>query len=319
MRKIFAVLGAAGAMLVSAAPASAAVVPVNSLSGDFSATNPSVRWTPQGVNYGVYADAGRAGGSLEYDGLNGQPLSAITNIGFVYNFNTSDGNPIAAPYLRIFFIAGGVDQDIILDPTECATVAPPQNADNAVSAPSTEVRLNDDGCADVANSQMTLAEAIAAAGPDAAITGIFVTQGFSGGTDASAFVRNLTVNGTTFAFNVPPAAGPPGPTTVVQAPPANTINQVVANQVNRQTCRGNKLRQLHAPKARRGQRFLRVAAALRTTNGFRPLKVKGRTITVDLRNRPEANYNVRLISRYRTRGGKVRRIVTRRHLSVACS
>jgi hypothetical protein len=62
-----------------------------------------------------------------------------------------------------------------------------------------------------------------------------------------------------------------------------------------------------------------VAAALQTAAGFRSLKVSGRSITVDLRNRPEANYNVRLISRYRTKGGKTRRVVTRRNLSVACS
>ena len=49
------------------------------------------------------------------------------------------------------------------------------------------------------------------------------------------------------------------------------------------------------------------------------MKANGRTITVDLRNRPEANYNLRLISRYRTKSGKVRRVVTRRNLSVACS
>jgi hypothetical protein len=59
---------------------------------------------------------------------------------------------------------------------------------------------------------------VRAANAGAHITGIFITQDFSGGHDASAFVRNLTVNGTTFAFNVPPAAGPAGPagtTTVV--------------------------------------------------------------------------------------------------------
>jgi hypothetical protein len=187
--------------------------------------------------------------------------------------------------------------------------------------PPARSRFNDDPAADCANRQGSFA-AVRAANAGAHITGIFITQDFSGGHDASAFVRNLTVNGTTFAFNVPPAAGPADPagtTTVVQAPPANIpVNQSVAGTQAARICKGNTLRQLHAP-ARKGEKFLRVAAALQTAAGFRSLKVSGRSITVDLRNRPEANYNVRLISRYRTKGGKTRRVVTRRNLSVACS
>ena len=64
---------------------------------------------------------------------------------------------------------------------------------------------------------------------------------------------------------------------------------------------------------------MRVNAALQSPTGLRALKANGRTVTVDLRNRPEANYNVRLISRYRMKSGKIRRVVTRRNLSVACS
>jgi hypothetical protein len=86
----------------------------------------------------------------------------------------------------------------------------------------------------------------------------------------------------------------------------------------RRTCRGATLRRIHAPQ-RKGERFLRVNAALQSPSGLRPLRSQGRTITVDLRNRPEANYNVRLISRYRTKSGKTRRVVTRRNLSVACA
>jgi len=45
----------------------------------------------------------------------------------------------------------------------------------------------------------------------------------------------------------------------------------------------------------------------------------GRVVTLDLTGKPEGNYNVRLISRYRTAGGKVRRVVSTRNLSVACA
>jgi hypothetical protein len=330
MRKIVAVLGAAGALLVSAAPASAATVPVNSLSGDFSVTNPSVRWSPQGVNYGVYANAAVTGGSLQYDGVNGATLGSLSALGYTYNYNTSDddaGQPevgrLAAPYLRVFLdtdVNGdGFDDDVIFDPTICGTVTPPENTDVGVDVAASQVRFNDDPGADCANTQDTFA-AVRAANAGAHITGIFITQGFSGGHDASAFVRNMTVNGNTYAFNVPPAAG--SVTTIVDRPPGTiVVNQPgvsVGGVQGRQTCKGNTLRLLRAP-TRKGEKFLRVSAALRTANGFRSLKVKGRTVTVDLRNRPEANYNVRLISRYRTKSGKTRRVITRRNLSVACS
>lgn len=306
--------------LLMAAPASAATVPVNSLVPPFQATNSSVRITPQGVNYGVYADAARTGGSLEYDGLNGTALSAITNIGFVYNYNTSDENPIAAPYMRIFFTAGGVDQDIILDPTVCATVAPPENVDNTISAPPTTVRLNDDACTDVAN-QITLAEAIAAAGPGAVITGIFITQGFSGGTDASAYVRSMTVNANTFRFDVPPPAGAngangaPGVTTVVQVPVAVPVAARPVGQAVVPNCNGDDVRTIHAPSLK-GAKFVSARASLRG----KKLNVSGRTIRVDLRERTEGNYNVRITTRYRS--STTGRTFTRRNtrpLSVACA
>ena len=331
MRKIVAGLGAIGVLLVSAASASAATVPVNSLSPPFAATNPSVRWTPQGVNSGVYANAGVTGGSLEYDGLNGATLGSLSALGYTFNYNTSDDDAnhpevgrLAAPYLRVYIDtdvnADGLDDDVLFDPTLCGTATPPENTDITVDVAAGPVRFNDDAGAACATTQGTFA-AVRAAHAAAHITGIFVTQGFSGGHDASAFVRNLTVNATTFAFNVPPAAGPAGPagaTTVVHAPPANIpVNRVAGTQATR-TCKGNTLRTLHAP-ARKGETFLRVSAALQTASGSRSLKVKGRTVTVDLRNRPEANYNVRLISRYRTKSGKTRRVVTRRNLSVACA
>jgi len=50
----------------------------------------------------------------------------------------------------------------------------------------------------------------------------------------------------------------------------------------------------------------------------RALRVRGRTITVDLRDQPVGNYNIKLSSRYRTRTGNVRKVLTVRNLSVAC-
>jgi hypothetical protein len=102
------------------------------------------------------------------------------------------------------------------------------------------------------------------------------------------------------------AAGQNGTTTVItREVPAHSPAKV---------CAGNNLRVLHAP-SRKGERFLSARASL---NG-KALKVSGRKMTADLRNRAEGNYNVRISSRYRTAGGKVRTTHTVRSLSVACS
>ena len=313
-------LGAPGA-------AHAAVIPVQQLNGAFAATNSSVTKTPDGVHFGVYADAGRTGGSLEYDGVNGQAFGSLTGLGYTYNYNTSDDNPLGAPYLRVFLDADGdgiADDDVIFDPTLCATVTPPENTDISVDVTTQTVRFDNDPCGPAvppATLQVPFA-AIQAAHATETIVGIFVTQGFSGGLDASALVRNLSVDANTFAFDVPPPPGVVVQTQIVQVPVpvpagAQPTGAVAGVQVSK-TCRGATVRRIHAPN-RRGERFLRVNAALQTPTGLRALRVSGRTITVDLRNKPEANYNVRLIARYRTKHGHVRRVVTRRNLSVACS
>jgi hypothetical protein len=323
MKTIVFVLAAACSLCAPVA-AQAATVPVARLSGDFGATNSSVVKVADGVRFGVYPDAGAVGGSLLYTGANGRTLGSLTALGYTYQYNTSDDAPIAAPYLRVFLDDNGTETDVILDPTHCATVAPAENEDHAVDVAASAVRYGDDPCT---GPEEPFA-AVQAAHADAVITGIFVTQGFSGGLNATALVRSLTVDGTTFAFDVPPVgppgpAGAPGTTTIVRVPvavpvAARPVGTAVAGVHARRSCRGDSRRRLHAPR-RRGQRFLRVNAALRSGRGYRSLRSSGRTVFVDLRDRPEANYNVRLITRYRTKSGKVRRVVTRRHLSVACS
>src|SRR4051794_3010546 len=319
---------AAAFALGAPAAAQAAVVPVQQLNGDFAATNSSVIKTPDGVHFGQYADSGcpnRAencaghGGTLIYNGANGLTLSQITALGYTLNYRSANepGLLSAAPYLRIFFASGS---DVIFDPSRCAQNDVAQAEDVAIDVTADTVRFNDDGCDSLANQQPWAA--VVAAHPNEVVDGIGITQGFTVGNDTSAMVRNLTVNGNTFAFNVPPPAGVTvqNTTTIVEVPvPAGALptGGVAGTQASR-TCRGATVRSIHAP-ARKGERFLRVNAALQTPSGLRSLRARGRTVTVDLRNRPEANYNVRLISRYRMKSGKVRRVVTRRNLSVACS
>jgi hypothetical protein len=344
-RTVFAL--AAALTLSAPAAAHAATVAVQQLNGAFSASNSTVTKTPDGVHFGTYNDAGALGGTLIYNGINGTRVSALSEFGYTFTYRQATDTTGAAPYARVFIDAdpavdtntadnpadgnpaNDVDHDIVLDPSmtgatpapggTCPAVEPAQATDLTFTMSTHLVRFDDDAGADCTNSVMTFAQAKAAAGATAVVSSLNVTQGFSTGQDVSALVRNITVNGTTFAFNVPPV-GPPGATTTIiqQVPAGARPTGAVAGIQVRSRCRGATVRRIHAP-ARKGEKFVRVNAALQSRTGLRALKANGRTVTVDLRNRPEANYNVRLISRYRTKSGKIRRVVTRRNLSVACS
>jgi hypothetical protein len=340
-RTVFALVAAL--ILGAPAAAQAATVPVQQLNGDFGASNSTVIKTPDGVHFGTYTDGGALGGTLIYTGINGTRVSALSEFGYTFTYRQATDTTGAAPYARVFIDAdpavdsdgdgnpaNDVDHDIDLDPSmeggtaapagTCPAVEPPQATDLTFNMSTHLVRFDDDAGGHCATSVMTFAQAKAAAGPTAVVSSLNVTQGFSTGQDVSALVRNITVNGTTFAFNVPPVGPPGATTTIIQQVPAGVrpTGAGVAGVQAGQTCRGATVRRIHAP-ARKGEKLVRVNAALQSPSGLRALKVSGRTITVDLRNRPEANYNVRLIARYRTKSGKIRRVVTRRNLSVACS
>jgi hypothetical protein len=305
-----ATMAAMALMLVFSAAASASTVPVTQLSGDFAASNTSVTMTNDGVHFGPYADAGSAGGSMYYGGANGLTLADLSALSYTVRWDSTNDSPLASPYLRIFLNADS--DDVIFDPTECGAVAPGENVDHTFSVTTGDVRYDDDGCDGVPPDQQPWADVVAAHGTDV-ISGIYITQGFAGGAGASALVTHLGVNANDFCFvcQPPSVVNGPGPTVT---PPATVIINSGASTVRQQVCKGNTVRKLHAPK-RLGQTFLSVRATLR---GKR-LKVSGRTITADLRNQPEANYNVRLTSRYRAHSGKIVTVKTTRNISVVCS
>jgi hypothetical protein len=303
-------------MLTVPCSASAATVPVTQLSGQFAATNPSVASTNDGVQFGPYANGGSAVGSLYYAGANGLTLNGLDTLGFTESHNTTDDNAIASPYLRIYL--NGDAHDVIFDATKCAAIVPAENTFNHFQVIGTQVRYDDDGCDGAGDhnypgsppGEQTWPSVIASHG-DEVISGIYITTGRTGGLDLSALVTSLTVNGDTFCFNCAPPT--PGPVVIVSAPP--TVNTAASGAVvGKQTCHGNTARKLHAPK-RRGQRFLTTRASLRG----KALRVRGRTITANLTGQPEANYNVRITSRYRTHSGRIVTVKTTRNLSVVCS
>lgn len=338
MRKITAVLAGAIASLAFAGAAQAATVPVTSLTGAFSGSNSTVHSTPEGVHFGTYADGGALGGSVTYSGMNGKTLADVTDFSYTFTYREAGVTTGAAPYARIFLDAdgdGAVDNDVVLDPSFCATVRPAISTDLTYQMVGNSVRYSDDGCDGVAPDQQDWADVVAAHGTEK-IVGLLVSQGNSTGTDVSALLRNITVNGTTFAFNVPPAAGAPGQNGnngapgqtgatgpqgsqgIAGLPGAAGETRVIREQVivtvpQPQTCAGVGRRVIHAP-SRKGEKFLSARASLRG----KKLSVKGNAITA-LLPKDEGNYNVRITARYRTQSGKVHTVRTVRSLSVACS
>jgi opacity protein-like surface antigen len=310
---------AVAVLLAIPAAASAAVVPVTSLSGDFGATNSTLRLTPDGVNFGVYPTA-ESGGSLYYGGANGLTLADVTDLSYTFNYQalhepagpTPGSSYTAAPYLRIFL--NGDTDDVMLDPSHCAQ-APPvdQNTDVTLQIVGNAVRHDDDGCTTL--PELSWAALLAAHGTDV-ISGIYITQGFAVGDSFSATVPQMTFNGDTFEFAapVPGPAGPAGPAggtvTIVQQPTQLTQTTVASSRLI-----GNTLRVLHAPK-RKGERLVSVRAWLLTPTGAKRLPVDGRAIKVDLRGKPVGNYNVILKSKYRRKDGTVHTVRTTRNLSI---
>lgn len=326
---------AAAIALGAPAAASAATVPVQQLNGPFTATNSTVTKTADGVHFGTYTDGGAIGGTLDYSGLNGQKLSALRSFGMTYTYREQGATSGAAPYMRVFLdenpavdspTTGNVDfdnflhyndgvpnndidHDVVLDPGECGTDVPPQSTDVTSNTANTTVRFDDDACG--TNPQEPYSAILAdPARAGMTIVDVLVSQGNSTGVDVSGLLRRMTLNDTTFAFDVAPA----GTTTVVQVPgPATPTPSAGVLGLQVSSCKGNDLVTLHAPK-RKGQRFVSARATLR---GKR-LTVHGRSIRVDLRHRTEGAYDVRIATRYRTRSGRVVTSVTHRVRSIAC-
>jgi hypothetical protein len=318
----------AALMLSAPTAAQAATVNVQSLSGDFAATNSTVIKTPDGVHFGTYGDAGAIGGTLVFNGYNGRTLGSVPSFGYTFTYRERGSTTGAAPYMRIFLDAdpavdsdddgipnNDVDHDVILDPGENGANVPPQATDVTRSTTATTVRFDDD---EGAGSQRTYASLLA----DPAIAGLTISsvnisQGFSTGQDVSGIVRSERLGTDTFAFNLPPDTqqGAAGGTTIIQQVPAPAnglpTGSTAAGTTRAATCKGDDLITLHATKRTR-------QLSLRATLRGKRLKVDGRAITVDLRNRGEGNYDVKIVQRFRSHG-RVHTSTTHRVRSVACA
>jgi hypothetical protein len=173
--------------------------PMLRLAGDFAGTNASVATSLDGVTFGPYSNGGDWGGSVVYHGADGHTLASLTQLSYTVDHSSADDSAIAAPYLRIF-LAGG--HDVIFDATQCATTVPPEDQFATFEVTTGDVRYDDDSCDGGLPGQQPWATVVAAHGSEV-ISGIYVTTGFTGGTDLTAILRSLRVNGQPFVFGQP--------------------------------------------------------------------------------------------------------------------
>lgn len=175
------------------------------LTGDFSQTNASVATSLDGVQFGPYSDGGVWGGSVRYDGADGLTLDQITQLSYKVMYSAADTAPIGEAYLRIFL--NNDNHDVVFDATQCATVVPDKNVFQTFQVVGSNVRYDDDSCDGAGDhnypgspaGQQTWQSVLDHHGNET-ISGIYVTTGFTGGTDLTALLRSLSVNGHTFTF-----------------------------------------------------------------------------------------------------------------------
>ena len=128
-------------------------------------------------------------------------------------------------------------------------------------------------------------------------TGATGATGANGSSGAAGATGATGATGTTGATGPIGPVGPAGPISVSSATGPRLI--------------GNQLRVIQVAR-RAHERLGGVSATLRG----KQLKVSGRSITVDLRNRPPGNYNVRIVARYRRADGTTHVVRSMRNLSV---
>jgi hypothetical protein len=162
-------------------------------------SNGSVSQTPDGIEFGPYANGGTAGGSVEFTGLNGQPLSVVRSLVYFMRYTAAtDPGGGGAPYLRIFL--GNDVHDLIFSPntqTPSPDIGP--GPFHTWVGTSGTWRYDDDPGG--TNPELSFAAQKAAHGTEV-ISGIYISVGNSAGTNLSALLREWQINATTYSFGL---------------------------------------------------------------------------------------------------------------------
>jgi hypothetical protein len=168
---------------------------VTAFGGDFQPTNDTVSMTPQCAAFGPYLDGGAAGGSVFYSGLNGKTLGDIVNLVYTGSFSSdTDTGGAGAPYLRVF-LEGDV-HDVIFSPDTQPFPLIAEDVLHQWDVTEGTVRYDDDP----GNNPDSPWQVIAAEHADEVISGIYITVGFSAGTNLTGCLRTLGVNEKVFLF-----------------------------------------------------------------------------------------------------------------------
>jgi hypothetical protein len=186
----------------------------------FDVTNPSCSLVPDGLECGPYPDGGAAGGSMFYDGLNGQTLADVAQLAYEARYlSNGDTGGVGVPYLRIFL--ENDDHDAIFSPN-----TQPPDSDTAEGpfhrwVPTSGLWRYDDDCGDgFINSPgidcqdpstdpgavpgygvngAPFAQLVAEHG-DEVVSGIYITTGFTAGAELASLLRAFEVNNERFVF-----------------------------------------------------------------------------------------------------------------------
>ena len=163
--------------------------------------NTTVTQTADGIAFGPYADGGAAGGSIEYTGLNGQPLSAVQSLVYLARY-TSDGDTagIGSPYLRIFL--EGDAHDAIFSPNSQPDADVAEGPFHTWAATAGVWRYDDDpGAGGEYGLNGAPFSTVKTDHGTETISGIYISVGFSAGANLAALLREWGVNGTTYSFS----------------------------------------------------------------------------------------------------------------------
>jgi Collagen triple helix repeat (20 copies) len=161
---------------------------VTAFGGDFAATNSTVNMTAECAEFGPYPTAA-TGGSVLYSGLNGKRLGDIVKLVYTGSFSSdTDTAGAGAPYLRVFL--EGDAHDVIFSPNTQPFPLIAEDVLHQWDVTEGTVRYDDDP----GNDPDSPWQVIVAEHANEVISGIYVTVGFSAGTNLAGCLRTLAVN-----------------------------------------------------------------------------------------------------------------------------
>jgi hypothetical protein len=146
------------------------------------------------TEFGPYADGGAAGASVYYSGLNGMRLGDIVDLVYTASLSSdTDTGGVGVPYLRVFL--KGDTHDVIFSPNTQPTSSVAEDVFHQWDVTEGTVRYDDDPGNFPPDETW---QEIAAAHANEVISGIYVTVGFSAGTNLTRCLRTLGVNESMF-------------------------------------------------------------------------------------------------------------------------